>query len=394
VRFDVLVVDDDPDTRANLRDILELDGYEVEEAGTAAEVIARTDWRHVGAILLDRRLPDATADALLPRLRELAPDVAVLVVTGYADVHGAITAFRHGAVDYILKPIDLDEIRVRLGRIADRRRAQEEIRVATAAREQALAELRAKTEELRATTQQLWQAARLAGVGELAASIAHELNNPLGTVSLRIEGVLDRMPADDPRRRPLEIVEQEVARMARLVANLLQFSRPGRDQVSSIQVCDEIVMTFELTSHHLKRRGVAVETDFAPDVPIIFADRQQLRQVFLNLFTNAADAMPAGGRLTPRVRTGELPPARPAIVVEVIDTGTGIPPEDLDRVMDPFFTTKPEGQGTGLGLAICRRIVRKHQGTLEIDSREGEGTTVRITLPIRLDTNVADQHSL
>ncbi len=253
--------------------------------------------------------------------------------------------------------------------------------------------LRSRTEELRATTQQLWQAAKLAGVGELAASIAHELNNPLGTVSLRVERLLAKTPEGDPRRRPLEVIEQEVERMAGLVGNLLQFSRAGRDQVSTVDVPEEVLKTVELVGHHLRKRQIRVEPEFAPGVPHIHADRQQLRQVFLNLFTNAADAMPGGGRLAPRVRTGVLAPARPAVVVEVADTGTGIPPELLARVCEPFFTTKDEGKGTGLGLAICRRIVQQHHGTLEVESRPGRGTTIRITLPIRPDTNVAGLHA-
>ncbi|WP_202920622.1 PAS domain-containing sensor histidine kinase [Urbifossiella limnaea] len=253
--------------------------------------------------------------------------------------------------------------------------------------------LRARTEELRATTQQLWQAAKLAGVGELAASIAHELNNPLATVSLRVERLLARTPADDPRRRQLEVIEQEIERMAGLVGNLLQFSRAGRDQVSTVDVPDEVVKTVDLVGHHLRKRQIRVEPEFAAGVPHIHADRQQLRQVFLNLFTNAADAMPAGGRLAPRVRPGRLPPDRPAVVVEVMDTGTGIPPELLGRVCEPFFTTKDEGKGTGLGLAICRRIVQQHHGTLEVESRPGQGTTVRLTLPVRPDTNVAGLHA-
>ena len=257
-----------------------------------------------------------------------------------------------------------------------------------AQREAALASLQTQTEELRSTTQQLWQAARLAGVGELAAGIAHELNNPLGIVSLRIEGVLARTPLDDPRRRPLEVVEQEVERMARLVSNLLNFSRPGRDRVSTVEVCDELVKTIELTEHHFHRRGVQVVTEFGVNVPTIHADRQQLRQVFLNLFTNAADAMPAGGTLTLRVRTSELPDGRPAIVIEVTDTGVGIPEKFLSQVLDPFFSTKEEGQGTGLGLAICKRIIDQHNGSLVIESHVGSGTTVRATLPRWAGTNV------
>lgn len=248
-------------------------------------------------------------------------------------------------------------------------------------------------DNLRETTRQLWQAARLAGVGELAASIAHELNNPLGTVALRVEQLLAKTPAPDPRRRALEVVEGEVSRMADLVGNLLQFSRAGRDQVSTVDVPEEITKTLDLVGHHLRKRQIRVEPAFAPSVPHIQADRQQLRQVFLNLFTNAADAMPNGGRLVTRVQTGRCPKHTPAVVVEVIDTGVGIPPELLNRVFEPFFTTKDEGKGTGLGLAICRRIVDQHQGTLDVESRTGVGTTVRLTLPVRPDTNVAGLHS-
>src|SRR5438105_861948 len=119
----VLVVDDDADTRSNLADILELDGYQVETAGGAAEALARDTWPLLSAIILDRKLPDGSAEELLPRLRELAPQAAVLVVTGYADVQGAVAAIRLGAADYLLKPIDADELRARLGRIAEHRRA-------------------------------------------------------------------------------------------------------------------------------------------------------------------------------------------------------------------------------------------------------------------------------
>ena len=288
---------------------------------------------------------------------------------------------------------ELEHLRARAELAAAQARADEQLRETARQREAALAELQAKSEELRATTQQLWQAAKLAGVGELAASIAHELNNPLGTVSLRVEGLLARTPADDPRRKPLEIVEQEVERMAGLVANLLQFSRAGRDQVSTVDVCEEVAKTIDLVAHHLRKRRVRAEPEFAPGVSHIHADRQHLRQVLLNLFTNAIDAMPDGGRLVLRVRPGELPGGRPAIVIEITDTGVGIPTELLDRVFEPFFTTKEEGKGTGLGLAICRRIVNQHQGALEVESRVSAGTTIRITLPVRPDTNVASLHA-
>jgi signal transduction histidine kinase len=255
--------------------------------------------------------------------------------------------------------------------------------------------LRAKDEEVRGVSQQLWQAARLATMGELAASIAHEINNPLATVSLRVELLLTQVPADDPKRRALEVIEQEVDRMGDLVANLLQFSRRGQQQISTVDVREELERTLDLIHYHLRNHRITVVREFAPDVPLVYADRQQLRQLFLNLFTNASDAMPEGGTLTIRVNrqepegqaSGESASAPSYVVIDIVDTGIGIAPEDLPKVMEPFFTTKPEGKGTGLGLAICRRIVQECHGAFDIASDVGKGTTVRIRLPVTNEKN-------
>ncbi len=244
-------------------------------------------------------------------------------------------------------------------------------------------------EEVRAMTQQLWQAAKLASVGELAASIAHELNNPLATVSLRVESILRRTAADDPRRRALEIIEQETKRMGDLVANLLQFSRRGEDTISTVDIREELTKAVELIQHHLRKLQVAIVQELAADTPNIFADRQKLRQVFLNLLTNAGDAMPQGGKLTMRSSLASLQNGKASVLIEFVDTGVGIPAEHLGKIMEPFFTTKAEGKGTGLGLAICRRIVQEHHGRIEILSEVGKGTTVRLILPVQSnDTNV------
>ena len=234
------------------------------------------------------------------------------------------------------------------------------------------AELEERSDELRSMSQQLWQAAKLATMGELAASIAHELNNPLGTISLRIESLLSRTPADDPRHRALVIVEQEVERMAGLVSNLLHFSRAAGPQISTVDVREELENTLELMQYHLRNHEIVVAREFADDAPLIHADRQRLRQVFLNLFTNATDAMPEGGTLTIRVAPADAE-RRAGVVVEIADTGVGIDPALLSRVLEPFYTTKPEGKGTGLGLAICRRIVQEHHGTFDLESAPGQG---------------------
>lgn len=251
-----------------------------------------------------------------------------------------------------------------------------------------ITEQKKANEELRAMTQQLWHAAKLASVGELAASIAHELNNPLATVSLRVEAVLARTAPDDPRRRAMEIIEQETKRMAELVGNLLQFSRRGAEQISTIDLRQELSKAVELIHHHLRKHVISVVQDFAPETPLIHTDRQKLRQVFLNVLTNASDAMPQGGTLTLRTAPTKLENGEPAVLIEFADTGVGIKPEHLEKIMEPFFTTKEEGKGTGLGLAICRRIIQEGQGTIRISSETGKGSSVQITLPIKNGTNL------
>jgi PAS domain S-box-containing protein len=265
--------------------------------------------------------------------------------------------------------------------IAERKRAEEKSRETNQRLEETLAELRAKSDELAQMTQQLWQASKLAVMGELAASVAHELNNPLATVGLRAESLIEQIGADDPKRRALQIIEQEVERMANLVRNLLQFSRRSHQQISTIEVGEEITNTLEFIYYHLNSHNITVEREYAAEAPTVQGDRQQFRQLFLNLLTNASDAMPQGGTLTVRVFPGRMATGVSAAVIEFADTGTGIAPTDLAKIWEPFFTTKPEGKGTGLGLAICRRIVEEHQGTINIESEPGQGTTVRITLP-------------
>lgn len=247
---------------------------------------------------------------------------------------------------------------------------------------EANSKLQATLAELSATTQQLWEASRLATMGELAASVAHELNNPLATISLHLELLKGELAADDSKRRAVEIIDEEVDRMATLVSNLLLFSRRSRQQMSTINIGEELQSSLEFMSYHLRSRSIRVELDIEDDLPSVQADRQQLRQVFLNLLTNASDAMAEGGTLTIRARGGLLANGDPASVTEFSDTGVGIEPENLSKLWEPFFTTKPEGKGTGLGLPICHRTIEELRGTIDIDSLPGKGTTVRIILPV------------
>ena len=168
--------------------------------------------------------------------------------------------------------------------------------------------------------------------------------------------------------------------MAALVDNLLQFSRRSHRQITTVNLGEEISKSVDFVHYHLRTRKIEVAREFADPLPTIQADCQQLRQLFLNLLTNASDAMPQGGTLTVRAKTSFLDETE-AVQIDFEDTGDGISAENLKKVWEPFFTTKIEGKGTGLGLAICRRIVEEHGGAIEIESKEGRGTTVRMLFP-------------
>ncbi len=237
--------------------------------------------------------------------------------------------------------------------------------------------LQEKADELASMTQQLWHASKLVTMGELAASVAHELNNPLATVSLRAEALMDQLAHDEQKQRSLLIIISEVERMANLITNLLQFTRRNYRQISTIDVREELTRSIDFISYYLRNRKIEVVREFDDSLAPIHADRQQLRQVFLNLMTNAGDAMPEGGVLTVRVHDQSE-----RVVIEFADTGRGISASDLKKVWEPFFTSKAEGKGIGLGLSICSRIVEEHGGTISLKSEVGKGTTVRLTLPV------------
>jgi signal transduction histidine kinase len=386
----ILIVEDDAGIAALHRRILERAGYQVEWCARADDARRRLQRGGIDLMLLDNRLENGVEGLQFFReLKDAGLDPPVILVTGFSDDATIIRALRQGVMDYVTKSSEyLAYLPEAVHRALDQVHTRRQLEATNAQLRQAYAELEQKTEELRQTTQQLWQAAKLASVGEMAASIAHELNNPLGIISLRLEAVLAKTPPSDPRRKALEIIEQELERMAGLVSNLLHFSRPGKESISSVDLAEEVERALELMHHHLKKRAINVRREWEPGPLRVLADRQKLRQVFLNLVSNAGDAMPNGGTLTLRIKRHLLPDGRSGVLIEVVDTGCGIPQDILPKVMDAFFTTKEEGKGTGLGLAICRRIVQDHQGSIHIESQPGQGTIVRITMPASNGVNV------
>jgi two-component system NtrC family sensor kinase len=234
---------------------------------------------------------------------------------------------------------------------------------------------------LNAAQAQLLQSAKLAAVGELAASVAHEINNPLYAARNSLYLVEQDMPPDAPQRHFLTIAQNELGRIARIITRMRDFYRPARDELELTEVNDLLAETIELVQTHLRHGHVTVTASFCPNLPLLVAHPDQLRQVFLNLMLNACDAMPNGGQL--HIST-ELSCRNERdeqwVVVAVRDTGVGINPEHMPHLFEPFYTTKP--QGTGLGLAISAHIVTQHGGHIQVESTPGVGSTFTVLLPV------------
>jgi signal transduction histidine kinase len=242
----------------------------------------------------------------------------------------------------------------------------------------------ADIEHLRAMGEQLVRTEKLAAAGTLAAGVAHEVNNPLASISSLVQILQARLPEGDgdgqaaETRELLRLVSTQIARITQVVRDMTDFAGQRPPSRAPLDVSRTIESAARLASFDRGFKRLNVSTDFDPAAPLVPADADQLQQVFLNLMLNARDAMPGGGRL--RVST-RYERERGELSIEIADTGTGVAPEHLPHVFDPFFTTKPAGRGTGLGLAVCHRIVTAHGGRIEISNNDGRGTLVRVVLP-------------
>ena len=226
--------------------------------------------------------------------------------------------------------------------------------------------------------QQLERADRLASIGEMAAGNAHEIKNPLAGISAAVTIIKDDLTGDDPRMGILEEVLQQVQRLDKTVNDLLFFGKPSLPELACIDINQIISSTCNFASQHRSVANIEKKLNLSPGLPPVYADAKQMQQVFLNLILNAFQAMPGGGRLT--ISTGMTQRAgREHVRIDVADSGPGIPPQILEKIFTPFFTTK--AQGTGLGLPICCKLIKLHDGDIRVTSDDSQGTVFTIELP-------------
>lgn len=280
--------------------------------------------------------------------------------------------------------------------ITQRKKQDEEIRLINrdlTANAKALREMVVDREkaykELEENQRQMIQVEKMATLGTLAAGFAHEIKNPLGIIlqaSERIHKVVSALPQSETNLQYVQMVRSAAERANRLVTTILRYSRASQVEANVINVYDVIESSIELVKQTDRRDEVVIETHYTRENEhTLYGDAIMLQQAFFDLMTNSMDAMPEGGKIKisarfeasdPRIKKGAQ------YVIDVADTGTGIPPEYIDKIFDPFFTTKEEGKGTGLGLSTVYLILERHNGTISVKSKLGEGTVFTITLPV------------
>jgi signal transduction histidine kinase len=235
-------------------------------------------------------------------------------------------------------------------------------------------DLEQSTSALRDTTERARAAERLASIGTLVAGLAHEIGTPMGVIQGHAKLLEGAVSGDNARWR-LRTIQDQIARISRIIQSLLAMARPGRPRRVTIDVAALLDNTVAFLTEKLARREITVARDYG-EVPAVSGDPERLQQVFLNLLLNAADAMPRGGEL--RIA---LAPHGPDVEVRIADTGHGIPAGDLERIFEPFYTTKAAGQGSGLGLSVVQGIVAEHHGAIEVVRSDESGTEFRLLLP-------------
>lgn len=261
-------------------------------------------------------------------------------------------------------------------------RMVEKLRVNKGLLENHIQSLEKLNQELKLAQEELIRSEKLASVGRLAAGVAHEIGNPVGAILGYTEILLKGGAKKKERQELLSRIEAEINRVNKIVRDLLDLARPSETSMEEMDVKQVVEDSISLLSSQKVLDGIEVNLELRDGLPPITADRDRLQQVMVNLVLNAADAMPGGGRLKINANCKLQNAKRDFIEITVSDTGKGVSRDDLSKIFDPFYTTKEPGKGTGLGLAICQMIIESFGGSIGLESKAGEGTRVRIMLPV------------
>jgi len=386
----VLVVDDERIILELTSMILRSKGYEVLTADSGRQGLQIVEQQAPSIVLLDYMMPGMDGMTALRQIRERFPDTYVVMFTGKGSEEIAVELMKAGASDYILKPFNNHDLVERIENVLRIRRIELHNRELREERERLLREIEEwnlelerrveeKSAELEQAHAEILQAEKLAALGHLSAGMAHEIRNPLNSIGLFAQILKGGLAGDTEKISYLEKIMKEVDRIDNILVRLLAASKRTRFELQPVSIAEVIDRALDACSVQLQAQRVEVQRRFLSLPPPIQADATEMEQIFSNLFVNALYEMQQGGTLSVDLTCGEK-----EILIDVADTGKGIPKEHLGQIFDPFFTTKEKG--TGFGLSVVLRIVKTYGGRISVDSVLGAGSTFHIRLPLMADT--------
>ncbi len=366
----VLLVDDEDEFRQTIAKRLAKRGFTLEQARNGEACLSMLENKSIDVVVLDVRMPGMNGIEVLNHIKGRYPKTEVILLTGHATTEDGVEGIKSGAFDYLMKPIKLEHL---LGKI---RQAWEKIQREKERIKEA--EFRSKME------QQMIACERLASLGTLAAGVAHEINNPLaiikesaGWMKLLLEKTeQEQMPRKQDFCKALNKIENSIERARRITHQLLGFARKTDSVLCDTNIKELVEETVELVKREATYKEIEISQQMDSSLKTFWTDPYQLRQVLMNLLTNAVHATGVRGKITVIVENqGDQ------VVLTVKDTGRGIPKENMERIFEPFFSTKAPGEGTGLGLFVSRGMVERLGGTIIVESQLGKGASFCVRLP-------------
>ncbi len=366
----VLLVDDEKDFRQTIAKRLTKRGISTEQAGTGEESLEILAKKPVDVVVLDVKMPGMGGIETLHKIKEKYLKTEIILLTGHAATSDGVEGIKLGAFDYLTKPIELEHLVGKIKQAFDKIQHEEE---------------KVKDSKFRANMeQQMIATERLASLGTLSAGVAHEINNPLAIINesagwMRL--VLKREEMSDiPSRQDLEMalgkIEKGVDRARKITHQMLETVRKNDSVSAEVNISELVDEALELVGKQIKDNDIEIIRKFDTSLNI-WSDPYQLRQVLINLLTNAIHAVGTGGKITIILKTTDT-----EIILTIRDSGQGIPKENLEKIFEPFFSTKNPGEGTGLGLFVTRNIIDKLGGKIYVKSQVGHGTEFSIKLKV------------
>ncbi len=372
--MNALLVEDNPMDARLIREYLSETrdaSFSLECVDDLSSALERLTHAAPDVLLLDLGLPESQGLDTLSTVLTRAPQTPVVVLTGLDDQQLAYRAVGEGAQDYLVKGHVDGELLVRSMRYAiERRRTQEALRRYSEELEQMVRE---RTRDLEEAQAELIRNEKLALLGELSSSLAHELRHPLGVISNSAYYLRVVLPEAGERiQKYLGIIGSEVRVAEGIISSLLAYAQLAEPHLAEVCLCEEVT---RVLSAHPAPEGIEVNSTVPADLPAVLADSRQVRQALASLIVNAYQAMARGGRLT--IAAHQSPDC---VEVSITDTGPGIPEANLDKIFEPLFSTK--ARGVGLGLPMCRNLVEANGGTVSVQTRLGQGCAFTVTLPL------------